>query len=73
MELQGRLRRARTAAGLRQADVAEQLRISVRHFGRLEGGEIDPPSRVLFAWAHAVGLRIIAENRTDMSDRGARA
>ena len=39
----------------------------MRHFARLEGGEIDPTSRILFAWAHAVGLRITAENRTDMS------
>ena len=65
--LQGALRRARKAADLRQAGVAAKLGISVRHFARLEGGEIDPQSRILFAWAHAVGLRITAEDRPDMS------
>lgn len=59
-----RLRRARDAAGLRQTDVAGRIGVSVRHFARLEGAEIDPPARTLFAWAAAVGMRI---SLTDMS------
>ena len=62
--LKVRLRRARDAAGLRQADVAARIGVSVRHFARLEGGEIDPQARTLFAWADAVGLRV---SLTDLS------
>ena len=47
--LRGDLRRAREASGLRQVDVASHLRMSVRHFARIESGEIDPQSRILFA------------------------
>ncbi|WP_431282693.1 helix-turn-helix domain-containing protein [Humitalea sp. 24SJ18S-53] len=59
-----RLCRARAAAKLRQADVAQRVGISLRQFARLEAAEVDPTARVLFAWAHAVGQRI---NMTDMA------
>ena len=65
-----RLRRAREAAGLRQADVSTAIGISVRHFARLESAEIDPTALTLFAWAAAVRLRVCL---TDMSDAEARS
>lgn len=65
--LRGELRRAREAIGLRQVDVAAHLRISVRHFARLESAEIDPQSRILFAWADVLGLRVQMTKRADMS------
>ena len=69
VSLIARLRRAREAAGLRQTDVAAAISISVRHFARLETGEVDPTALSLFAWAEAVGLRV---NLTDTSGAEAR-
>lgn len=68
--LRGELRRAREAAGLRQVDVAAHLRLSVRHFARMESGEIDPQSRILFAWADRLDRNIRMEKRTVMSGQG---
>ena len=68
--LRGELRRAREASGLRQLDVASHLRMSVRHFARLESGEIDPQSRILFAWADLLDRNIRMEKRTVMSGQG---
>lgn len=71
IELRRRFRLAREAAGMRQADVAKRLGISVRHFARLESGETDAQARILFAWANALGLTVKVIDRTHMAGEGA--
>lgn len=39
-----KLRRARKAAGLTQAQAADVLKISKRHLEKIEAGEVIPPS-----------------------------
>lgn len=56
-----RLRRAREAQGVTQAEVGRRLGVAAGTVAAWESGAVEPSVGTLRRWAEAVGMRLVVE------------